>query len=197
MKRKIFSVIAGGSLFLVSIVPALAVEVQVVGNGKGSTNEVTVESSCVHTVSQSSETTGEIELLAAGNSGYNTASGNTGSDVKIKTGNVTNEVKVSIHGGHNVSETPNCCCSNDSLNVVKIKENGKNSENTVDVTTESESATSQESQTQAGVQGAILGNTGGNKAKSNTAKNAKVRTKTGQIKNTVSVKVKGGSNELL
>lgn len=196
MKNRLFTGLVGGSLFLASAVPVLAVDVYVIGNGKGSTNEVTVVSSCTQTVSQSSETSAEVQLYVAGNSGYNNASGNTGADVKIKTGDVVNKVDVGIYGGGNFAKVPDCCCGGESEGAVKIKENGKNSENTVEVTAESVSETEQDSQTGAGIAGEILGNSGENKAKYNTGKYADIKVKTGKVKNKVSVKVKGGSNVL-
>lgn len=196
MKNILFTGLVSGSLFLASAVPVLAVDVYVTGNGKGSTNEVTVDSSCAQTVSQSSETKAEVLLYVAGNSGYNDASGNTGADVKIKTGDVINEVKIGVYGGGNFAKVPDCCCGDESEGVVKVKENGKDSENTVEVTAESVFETEQDTQTSAGITAEILGNSGKNRAKYNTGKYSDVKIKTGAVKNKVSVKVKGGSNIL-
>ncbi len=195
MFKKFVTGFVTGSFLLGSVVGVFAdTTVEVSGNGVGSTNTVKVKEKCSQTVKQSNSTTANVVLAVSGDTGNNTANGNTGAGVLITTGNVTNTVGVSVTGGDNTADVSDCCCGETTTNDVLVAGNGVGSNNTVRVKKVKKSRTKQRNQTQATVVGSVVGTTGSNESNGTTG--GTVEHDTGNVTNDVTVDVAGGSNTL-
>lgn len=195
MIKKLITGVATASLFLSSAISVLAVDVEVIGNGLNSDNTVTVTNKCSQSVKQKSDTTVSIGLTMTGNSGNNSANGNTGGAVSIKTGDVKNTAVIGVTGGDNTAEVPDCCCiDQNSQDSITVSGNGQGSNQDVTVKNKSKSRTKQKSKTTLGLSASITGKSGNNKTHNNTGAGAEV--KTGSVENTAEVVVTGGENNL-
>ena len=76
-------------------------QVRVSGVGAGSTNTAFVDIETLCQVVQNNNTQVDIDLDLSGDSGDNSASGNTGGDTNIESGDVSSSVVVDVSGGNN------------------------------------------------------------------------------------------------
>lgn len=161
MKSKIAAGIASAAL-LANMMPAAfaSTTVDISGNGKKSDNEVNVTNANNTTVTQTNTASINLNIKSKANTGGNKANGNTGGDVKVKTGDATSSVGVSITGGVNAATVENCGCDNDT--TVTVKNNGKKSDNKTNVT---------KANNKVGTQLSTLDVTGDIKSKAKTGKN--------------------------
>lgn len=104
--------------------------IDVEDNGANSTNNVTVNDTTNSTVTQTNNSTIVNTITVEQNTGNNSASGNTGGDNGIVTGNARSNVEVSVGGSanHLTSENCNDCASDTDVDVI---ENGARSDNNV------------------------------------------------------------------
>jgi len=118
------------TIFLLgSLSPVLAdIQVEVSGNGEGTSNSVSLDSSQNTTVTQGNTANVTNDVSQEANSGGNTVSDTTGSEASITTGNVSENTQVS--NNLNSSEVAVVCCSENAINI-KVSGNGGNSVNTV------------------------------------------------------------------
>ena len=180
---------------------ALAADLEISGNGDDSTNkiEVTQESCC--TVVQSSETHVWAGVSASASTGGNEASGNTGGDVSVTSGNATATAGVTVVGGSNTATNPCCCQPNpcegggcpEGASAV-ISGNGADSNNQIKITKKSKSTLVQGSSTNVGAWVKAKTKTGKNKANSNTGGTTTIQSGSGT--STSGLTVVGGSNTL-
>lgn len=130
--RKILIILASLLPSLVLVVrPAIVaaeIQVEVSGNGEGTSNSVSVESSQNTTVTQNNTANVANDVSQEANSGGNTISDTTGGDASITTGNVTENTQVS--NNLNSSEIAVVCCSENAINIT-VSGNGGNSVSTV------------------------------------------------------------------
>ncbi len=195
MFKKFITGFATGSLILLSVSGTFASTSQISGNGAESKNEIEINNNCTTYTSQKNKTSADITVNLNGNTGKNTASGNTGGDVSIDTGSVTNTVIASVSGGNNTIDGPNCCCdSKNSENGITISDNGANSNNEFETNSTTKVTTKQKTKTWASIGITAKGNTGKNKAKKNT--NGTTSVTTSDVDNSASVTVEGGHNTL-
>lgn len=189
---KIAGGIAGAALMGATLVPSVfAADLEIKDNGAGSLNTIVVLEADANIVSQQNATLVGAVVVSEAGTGENTASGNTGGDVKIITGDATSTAKVTVTGGDNKYVDPGCGCV-DPAPSASIDGNGWFSKNTIVTADLNFSLTSQNSLT--GVL-AFVGSdaeTGENKANFNTKGTTTI--KTGKATSTAKLKVKGGSN---
>ena len=112
------------------VVPALAVDVEISGNGSNSDNtaNVTTTNSTVVTQTNYANISNDIDVDA--DTGKNDANDNTGGDVSIDTGDASANVGVNNTANSNVADVSGCCP--DDVNVT-IKDNGTYSDNDANV----------------------------------------------------------------
>jgi hypothetical protein len=106
--------------------PALALDVEISGNGANSDNTANVAVSNSTTVNQSNVANISNDVDVDADTGRNDANGNTGGNVSIDTGDATANVGVSNTANSNVANVDGCC-PND-VNVT-ISGNGAKSDN--------------------------------------------------------------------
>ena len=107
-----------------------ALEIEVSGNGSGSTNEVTTQVTTETVVQQTNEANVTNNVNTDANTGGNTASENTGGSTAIETGDVAQNVSIETAANASSVETP--CCASET--EITISGNGENSQNSVDLT---------------------------------------------------------------
>ena len=181
---------------------ALAADLEISGNGAGSDNDIIVTEQSCCTVVQSSTTNVGAWVGASAATGGNTASGNTGGDTSITTGDATSTAGVTVTGGSNTATNP-CCCQSDPCNgedcvggehSVLISGNGFNSDNTVVITKKKKSTVVQETETNVWAGVKAKARTGRNRARNNTGGSTTIDT--GAATSDAFVDVTGGSNTL-
>lgn len=130
LKKQAFSALAATAMVVTMSMPAYAAEMNltVSGNGVDSDNTVKVENNQTQNVVQNNEAKIENNISANSSTGGNSASRNTGGDVKVDTGDADTTVNVSNSANTNVA-TVDCCEAKDT-NVV-VSGNGDNSDNKV------------------------------------------------------------------
>lgn len=194
MFKKFSTGFIASTLLLSVVVPVFAdTTVDVSGNGAKSDNFVKIKQKCDESLYQSNKTKVGVNLKLVGNSGENNASGNTGGNVSIDTGDVTNSAVVMVTGGDNSADVPGCCCNGGDTDVT-VSDNGWHSDNTVITKQYKSSSVTQKSKTKLWVDAELIGKTGKNKAKWNTGSGEDI--KTGDVENGTEVVVEGGHNSL-
>jgi hypothetical protein len=108
---------------------ALAEELVITGNGADSVNTVVTSSSQETDISQTNTAKITNEVKADANTGSNEASGNTGGDVAITTGNVNTSTDVS-NNVNSSSVSLSDCCPTSGIKAV-ISGNGADSKNNI------------------------------------------------------------------
>lgn len=194
IKSKIAAGLTTVALLTSVTAPAFAsTTVDVTGNGTKSDNTVEVENSNKVDIKQTNNLDVLLNISSKASTGGNKASGNTGGDVSIDTGDATTETTVVVTGGDNKATVPACGCDSGD-NTVNVKNNGKKSDNKVTLKNKNELKADQKGDVN--VTGNIdsIAKTGKNKAKNNTGGDVKV--KTGTSVSTTEVGVISGSNIL-
>jgi hypothetical protein len=161
------SMIVGATLLLMSAGSVYADQVEITGNGTDSSNSVVLMESSSTVIVQENEAKIVNEVAVAGNSGGNEASGNTGGDVSIKTGDVSSDVAIVNKANENVAVVDTCCEEGGTTDVL-IKNNGKDSDNSVAVVDTSCTAVVQENDAIIKNEVLVLGNSGGNEINGET-----------------------------
>lgn len=177
MIRKICAILLALILSLESVLPVLADEISVSGNGESSANSVNVSTSSTQAVEQTNTASVDNNVSVDANTGENNASDNTGGDASINTGSI--EANVGIDNSLiNVSSVDIECCPNDL--EVKVAGNGSDSQNTVGIN--QNGSTTITINNNATVNNSVNGsaNTGNNNANNNTGGDVSITT--GNIK---------------
>ena len=189
--KKISAGVISGSLIIGSLAPVAFADVTITDNGNNSTNTSTILITQVTTLTQTNTSIFTNDLDLSGRTGNNTASNNTGADVTIDTGNVTNTHDITNTGGGNsatITKTPP-----DPGSIV-ISDNGNGSSNgstytNPDTTTATQGNTCIKTNTVK-----KKGRTGRNRARNNTGGTVDVTT--GNVNNTGSTTNTCNSNVL-
>jgi len=113
--------------------PALAVDVEVSGNGANSNNTANVSVSNSTIVDQSNVANISNDVNVNADTGKNDANGNTGGNVSIDTGDATANVGVSNTANSNIANVDGCCAGDVSVTIGGDKPNGANSTNVAKV----------------------------------------------------------------
>ena len=172
-----------------------AMEIVVTDNGSGSTNEVSTQVETTTTVEQTNVANVSNDISVKSVTGDNSASGNTGGEVGIETGDAVQNVTVENTLNSSIVETE--CCPQD-VNMT-ISGNGTDSENEIDLDVENKTyiAINQTANITNTIQG--YANTGGNTANDNSGGSVSIDTGSiyvggGVINGPInSASVKGGS----
>lgn len=193
IKSKIAVGIASAAIFA-NMVPAAfaATTVDITGNGKKSNNTVNLTTAQNTTVTQNNTANINLNIKSKANTGGNKANGNTGGDVKVKTGDATSTVGVSVVGGVNAATVESCGCDEDT--TIAVKNNGKKSDNTTNIVKAKNKTGDQTSNLDVTGDIKSKAKTGKNKANANTNGDVDVNTGTGVSE--VGVEVETGSNVL-
>lgn len=139
-----------------------AVEVKVHGNGSRSDNEVSFNLNKKMTLTQSNTTAISNNVDISNNTGGNRASGATGGDVRINSGDADATVEITNFAGVNIAEIGcNCVDENYSFHVA---DNGHRSDTTVSADVNNSVAVSQKNYSDIDNDVSIENNTGNNSA---------------------------------
>ncbi len=120
-------------LFLTPV--AWALELEVTNNGSDSANEVVVSQNTQTTIQQENNSDVMNSIEENLDTGNNEASGNTGGDLQIQTGNIDSQT--SVDNQLNTSSVDTECCPTST--TINISGNGSDSTNEVDLQQESTS----------------------------------------------------------
>lgn len=195
LKAKLSAVAASSALVLSLLTPAAFADtnVDISGNGVGSTNTSEVKNKDKTVVEQTNSTVVGITIASSAKTGGNKANGNTGDgDVTVDTGDATSTVGVEVSGSSNELTLPDCGCAA-ATDTVTISGNGKDSTNTSTVKNKKKKVTKQTNGTVVGATIASKAKTGKNKANNNTG-SGNVEVKTGDSTSDVMVAVDAPSN---
>jgi hypothetical protein len=194
--KKLITGVATLGLLTAAFAPMAFAEsgVTIQGNGTNSNNTVEIENTNVTAVNQSNTTMAGTFVVVTQGTGNNSASGNTGGDVSVKSGSADSTVTTKVIGGSNTATVDNCGCTPSDPKVT-VSGNSEKSVNTVEVENTNLTLVSQKATTNALTGVLVTQGTGLNKANSNTGKGT-VTVKSGKATSTVTTTVKGGSNKL-
>lgn len=197
VKRVAVGAVAG--LFVGSIAAGSAfadTTAEISDNGAGSRNSILMSQKSKCTVFQSNKTSVSVNVNSQANTGGNTASGNTGGDVTIDTGDAMSHVMVDVAGSSNEATDPCCCVCDgcDSVTEAKISDNGKDSRNSIAIRQKKSTKIKQVNKTNVYIGVLSKAKTGKNKANKNTGDS--VNLMTGDADSHVGVFVSSSSNTL-
>jgi len=202
MNKLYFKLAAGtGAAILASVIlagSAYAADLEISGNGKDSNNTIEIKQETCCTVVQTTQTNVWAGVSASASTGGNEASGNTGGDVSVTSGNATAVAGVTVIGGSNSATNPCCCqqttCEGDCAQggSAVISGNGEDSTNKIKITKTGKSTLVQGASTNVGAWVKAKAKTGKNKANSNTGGTTTVLSGSGT--STSGLTVVGGSN---
>lgn len=135
MNKKLMTRMTGmagaGLLVAQSLLPAFAaINISVSGNGADSKNDVNFNYTTTTTVSQSNNVSVNNKVNQDANTGNNSVSKNTGADIDVQTGDVTQTAEIATVAGANSAVVESCGCDLDL--VVAIEKNGADTKNDVD-----------------------------------------------------------------
>lgn len=145
--------------------PVSAEELIISGNGDGSRNTITINTSSQTTVEQTNNATVTNDVASTANTGENSASSNSGGDVAITAGDIF--LQTSIENSANISSVQAGCCPLGDVSMT-IEGNGANSQNVIDTTKESSTTVTIIQIANIANNVATNANTGGNSANSNS-----------------------------
>jgi hypothetical protein len=142
--KKLLAVLAVGTLFLSTLTPALAsTAAEISGNGAQSENEVEVETEQEQVVVQQNTAVVKNHIEAEVSSGDNEASDNTNGEVAIHTGPATANTNINNKVNASVALIEDCPGCNEDIGA-KISGNGAESENEIDIDSETQTEIFQE-----------------------------------------------------
>lgn len=162
----------------------------VAGNGAFSQNRVNLSNNDQTKVDQTNNTRISNDVYTHQNTGNNTASYNTGTDVVIATGNANSSTNINNEAGRNFATVYNGKSSNDSY--VDVAGNGAFSDNKVSVSNKDKTDVSQTNNTRFYNDVKTYQNTGNNSASFNTG--GKVYISTGDANSNVGINNQAGQN---
>jgi hypothetical protein len=195
LKAKLGGALAIATAFSGVIAPAAFADttVNISHNSSFSHNGVVVKNIKKTIVGQSNNSKVITGVGAVSNTGGNKASFNNGGNTSITTGNVTNNITVSVGGSSNVANLPDCGCGAADTNVT-IDNNGAFSHNHVFVKNKDVTVVGQSNNSFVATGVYVNSNTGNNSASFNNGGTTGITT--GNTDTTVNVEVTGGVNVL-
>jgi hypothetical protein len=134
IKRTITTGIATAAIMFGTIAPAAFADSSFVisGNGSRSQNSITSDTSNTMIVSQSNDTRVNNDVSVSNDTGGNSASGNTGGGVSLRSGDASADVIIHNMAGSNVADIGNSCgCESGNVDAI-IAGNGSRSDNSID-----------------------------------------------------------------
>ncbi len=196
---KLGTSIATLAIIASAIAPAVSAQgITISGNGRKSNNTVNVTKNNTTNVSQNSTTNTLVGLGVFANTGGNKANDNAGNTtVNITSGNVNSTLNASVTAGDNTANVTNCGCN--STTNIAVTDNGRRSNNTVNVKENDTTNVTQKNITNTGVFMVVFANTGDNTANDNGSGAGGAgdpSIKSGNVNTGLNVGVSGGSNSL-
>lgn len=171
-------------------------ELTIDGNGTDSKNVIKVSEKCKTEVTQKNNTDVKFKVNAKSSTGGNEIDGTTGDgDVTIDTGDATTTVNLTVTGGSNTAEVPDCCCNGDEPLTIDIKDNGNDSVNKVKTKKKAKVEIEQKAKTKVKANVKAKSKTGKNEIKDTTG-SGDVEITTGDATTEVVGEVTGGDNNL-
>jgi hypothetical protein len=196
MIKKLIVGFASASLLVTAFAPlALAADLEISGNGNKSENTIVQNDTTTTTIGQSNESLILTVAVSSASTGGNSASGNTGGDVTVKSGNATSTTDVTVTGSSNTAALPTCGCDTVASTAL-ISGNGNKSENKIINKTTTKTKVEQGNESFVGTLAVSKAKTGKNKAKNNTGSGATSVT-SGNSTSGTTVNVSGSTNTLL
>lgn len=200
-KQKVGGALAtAAAMGLILTGSALAADIEITDNGAHSTNKVEITNTSTCTVVQGTETNVLAWVDASASTGGNSASGNTGGDTSITTGDATATATLTVTGGSNTATNP-CCCKQNCCNgdcptteSVKVSDNGAHSNNQVKETNTGTQTVVQGGATNVAAKVKAKAKTGKNRARNNTGGTTTINT--GVATSDALKDVTGGSNTI-
>lgn len=204
MKTLLATLVAGISFFaLASVSPALASDTGIYGNGALSDNRVSYNASNTTSVNQTNNTDINNNVTVSNNTGHNTASGNTGGNVSIQTGDANANVSISNMAGVNIANLSGQPMNNNAS--IDIMGNGAFSNNAVNYFNRTSTTLNQSNDTRIANNVDVNNNTGYNTVNNNTGSynwpwmrdnhnNGSTTISTGNANASVSIENKGNVN---
>jgi hypothetical protein len=181
------TILASTSLLVSAATLVMADDATIQGNGVDSENKIEMTDTSETTVVQENKAFIENEVVMEGNSGGNEANENTGSDVGVKTGGVTESALIGNKANSNYASVDACCADGD--NSLTIKNNGKDSDNKIKSTSVDSTEVLQGNFALVKNDVEMEGNSGDNEANENTgpAEEDPVEVKTGGVDMSVGI----------
>lgn len=194
MKKQVTRFVGAASAGLIvanAIFPAFAAfTIQVSGNGYDSNNTVDFKTETSTVVTQSNSVQVKNNINQDANTGGNTVAKNTGADIDVETGSVTQSADVKTVAGGNSASVEACGCELD-LEVV-IAKNGADSKNKVDFDVESNTALFQDNNVNVENKVKQDADTGKNDIEKNTG--GDISLKTGDVDQETTLHTEAGMN---
>lgn len=183
--------------FVAAPVSAAGLNVKINSNGSKSKNTVNVKVAQMNAVKQINTTHTVNAIGVVSNSGGNTIKGTTGSsETGITTGDVKTAITVTNYSGSNTAEVDTCGCTPPDM-TVRVKGNGTESQNTVELSALNSSMTSQTNSAKTTNEIMVVSNTGENVIKdTTTGEGGDPSVSTGKVEVTVEATNYSGSNTL-
>lgn len=200
IKQKLTTAAVLGSLAVSVMAPAASFaaenNLKIKNNGRNSDNQIKVENKKKTKVEQSNTSIVTNIVGTFSNTGKNDIKDNSGKgDATITTGNVVNNINVTVEGNTNTADVPCLCEEDDNLNGLVIKGNSRNSDNKIKVKNKKSVKVSQSTVSIVTNGVFTASNTGDNDIEDNTGKGDKT-VDTGNVTNNVDVLVEGSTNTL-
>jgi len=173
--RSATTVLVSVSMLCSSFLPAFAqMNVEVTGNGAGSTNDVTDSTTNNTTVFQTNTATVSNKLKITSSTGGNQIKGTTGGNAQVETGNanISASVTNTVNTNQAVVDTCNCDQSVDAL----VTGNGAESQNTINHTQNNTASVVQDGVAEVTNELKLNADTGTNEIKGLTGGTAKIET---------------------
>lgn len=178
---------------LVAPVSADTVDAEISDNGSSARSRIEAMRSRMTSYKQVSNFEAVNDVVVESNTGGNDANRNTGGDVSVSTGDVDTTVTILNHGSSNELLADDCGCEEDDVDVL-ISNNGERSRNYVKIKNRTRNERTQRSNfTPLNLLG-MYGDTGYNRANSNTGSDSMVDVETGDVMTDVYIENMGGSN---
>jgi len=149
--------------------------VRISGNGSRSDNTATVSQTNSNYVTQTNDLTVDNTFDLNSNTGNNSASDNTGGNVRVGTGNASVDARAFTQGNANMATIGGSGTNAGSLSAV-ISGNGSHSDNTVDLTNDNTNVLDQYNTADITNDFTIDANSGNNSADDNTGGNVRLDT---------------------
>ncbi len=141
--KQITSAITAGALVLSMATPAFAADVEILGNGAGSQNNVNQTTNNNTTVSQTNTAVVSNVVTTNSNSGGNNANFNTGGDTTVVSGAAKSNATVTTAVNANQAQVTPCNCVAGTGNSTEISGNGAGSFNNANSTQNNNTALGQ------------------------------------------------------
>lgn len=169
---------------MASPVFAETINLEVSGNGEGSTNSEQVETQQQTSVDQANQSEVDNQVGVASNTGGNNIQDNTDSDISASTGDSQTQLEVTNTDLNQNTVDISCDCP-DSQIALAITDNGATSQNSIDTDLASNTQVNQANQAAITNNINITSNTGGNKISNNAS--SSITLATGNITETTTV----------